>query len=156
MGINNNKTSKTSNMDHLPQEVINIIISFANPRLTDKLKIHIEIVGKIQSEMYEDESPKLKYTYKNKDGSFRYERLYTFSHRWVHAFEKVVFRDFHPPNDDKYYTNCGARKPFRYDVIYDTRKELIEMLTNYYGGNKIPLISKLKTKKHIVQRIMSL
>jgi len=179
-GYQQQQNSKTSNMDHLPQEVINIIISFANPRLTDKLKIHIEIAGKIQSEMYEvntpyfkytselyeANSPRFKYTYKKQNGGFRRERLQGWVNEWDASYGgpyiHIKVGNFEPPKDDKHYTNCGARKPFLCHTslgicaMYDTRKELMEMLTNYYGGNKIPLISKLKTKKHIIQRIMSL
>ena len=148
---NNKQQQATRIMEFLPDVIINIIISYANPRLSDEMKDCIEEAGKIQSEIYAQPHMSLKYTYKLQDG------------RFVSIPEYMASAsNIHPPRDAKYVMNCGVRRPFlrlgdgRNSLVYDTKKKLMEMLTNYYGGNKIPLISKLKTKKHIIQRLMSL
>lgn len=117
-------------MEFLPDDIINIIISYANPRLSDEMKDCIEEAGTIQSEVY-----------LNPPSMFEYKlRLLGPGVLSSHVF-------FLEHNKMKY--------AFYYD-LYFTRKALMELLTNYYGDNKIPMVSKLKTKKHIVQRLMSL
>jgi hypothetical protein len=53
------------------------------------------------------------------------------------------------------YQTSDIKSPFDYKYYY-SKAELMEILKEYYGGGKIPLISKLKNKRQIVQRIMSL
>ena len=124
-------------MDQLPQELIELITFFANPRLSVELKNSIELIGGYKSEVYKKKYIRLKYTFKNK---------------WKNEFYIVRLdcRDASCIRDHKHYNWCK-----RYN-IHKTRNELKEIINNYYGGRKIPLVSKLKTKKQLVQRLMSL
>lgn len=127
-------------MDKLPEEIINLIIRFASPRLSDDLKDYIEVYGMVQNKMYEKDYPRLKYTFKCGNGEFR--RVWTNAH----------IRDL---KHSKYHMSYNVRGPFDYSDYY-SKKELMDILKEYYGGGKIPLVSKLKNKRQIVQRLMSL
>ena len=120
-------------MDTLPNEIINLIIRFASPRLTDEMKDEVKIHVKIRTELIYKFG--FRYSYKCGDGQIR---SYLSKCRDIEASRPLK-----------------SYRPFDYKYYY-TKKELIDTLTDYYGGNKIPLISKLKNKRQIVQRIMSL
>lgn len=128
-------------MDKLPKEIVNYIMLYANPRLDDDLKEYIEAFGTVQTKMYEKNNIRLRYTIICGDG---------FHHI------RIGYNDICDVKHLKYQLSYHVRSPFEYDTIRFSKKELMNILKEYYGGKEIPLVSKLKNKKQIVQRLMSL
>mgnify|MGYP003631702952 FL=1 len=124
-------------MNQLPQELVELITFFANPRLSVELKQSIELIGGYKSTVYKRKYIRLKYTYKH-ENEFKTFRLEV--------------------KDASCIRELGGNRPMWCTRYYKghTNNELKEILKIYYGGRKIPLVSKLKTKKQLVQRLMSL
>lgn len=129
-------------MDKLPKELVNIIMLYANPRLDYDLNEDIEVYGAVQNKMYEKNNIRLRYTIKCDDG--RIHHIY------------IGYNNIRDVKHSKYEFTHNLRSPFQYDTTRFSKKELMDILKEFYGGGKIPLASKLKNKRQIVQRLMSL
>tara|TARA_R110001606_G_scaffold270695_1_gene419198 strand:+ start:1093 stop:1536 length:444 start_codon:yes stop_codon:yes gene_type:complete len=130
--------SKMTTFYNLPDEIMSNIYFLAAPTLDIELKDSIEIMGLYTSELWKKENlnRRIKLTFMNPNGDTR----------WVSI------------NSANHLNRIGNQiiLPKGWVLLSYTKNELLQILKNYYGGGKIPLISKIKTKKQIVQRIMSL
>ena len=121
--------SKMTTFYNLPDEILANIYFLAAPTLDIELKYSIEIMALCISEARSPENIR-RLTTMYPYGTFR---AVVSALRLNHLIRPVY---------------CG--------LLFYTKNELLQILKNYYGGGKIPLIGKMKTKKQIVQRIMSL